>query len=896
MKHAEKVTKRVLEVLRLISNEYTATESAHKFYLNKHTVTCKRKNLHSKMNLKKTAQFIRKVTQPNLLILQIACIICFCSILSPLYSQSPLLDVEGTARINGLLELGHQDDSTSLFIGYNSGYSFHTGINNTYTGFKSGSVSTSGARNSFYGSSSGQDNTTGFENSFFGWINGERNTIGDRNSFFGSAAGNRNTSGRLNTFIGWNSGYLHESGVYNSFLGAQSGNGSKNGTRNTFLGANADVSDSFLPDSIDRAIAIGYNAQVGCHNCAFIVGRGVDSVNVGIGTSIPQKTLHVVGDVLIEGALRAINVSDSTSTYWGFMAGDSVETGELTNTFIGSLAGASNQSGFSNSFFGQTAGMSNQSGWSNSFFGHESGMLNVSGKWNSFFGKRSGMSNTSGTKNSFFGESAGKSNSEGNSNTMIGVLSGADNTEGNNNSFFGFDSGGNNTEGDFNVFLGYAAGEGNKTGNYNTTIGYYADLEFDSLEYVIAIGARANVECDNCAVIGGIDEYAVNLGIGTDSPEKRLHVVGESKMVGSLDLAESIDSTSIIIGRKAGVHGDFSSVRNNTFTGYRTGMNNVVGEDNTYFGSNAGVTNTDDNNSFFGSSAGLSAEGGNNTYVGASAGFQSLSGEYNTFIGSGAGVINVGGDNNVFIGANAGILNFAIDSLDFAIAIGSNAKVDCSDCAVIGNSNTNLGIGTQSPLATIHSKATSSDSHQQLLLEESSVDGSARIKFINANVDSNFWAIGTKPLADGKSDTAVMNILYSEGGSPSSVLKLFGNGNATLAGTLTESSDQRLKTNITALTGILPKILELSGYAYNWKNKIKPSEKQIGLMAQEVAAYFPELIHTNSEGLLSVSYTRFIPLLIEGIKEQQEMIDSQQEMIQNLLRNQNKIFKLLEEH
>jgi len=895
MKHDEKITKRELEVLRLISHEYTTSEIAHKLFISNHTATSHRKNLLSKMKVKNTAGLVRKAFLANLLTLQLVLFFCFSSIMSPLFGQTPLLDVDGTAKIDGLLQLGHQDDSTSLFIGYNSGYSFHTGMNNTYTGFKSGSMSTSGHSNSFYGSSSGQDNTTGFENSFFGRINGERNTIGDRNSFFGSQAGNRNTSGRLNTFIGYGSGFLHESGKFNSFLGAQSGNSRKNGTRNTFLGATTDVSDSFLPDSIDRAIAIGYNAKVGCHNCAVIGGTGVDSVNVGIGTSIPEKTLHVVGDVLIEGNLSAINGLDSTSTYWGFLAGDSINTGELTNTFFGSLAGASNKSGFSNSFFGQTAGMSNQSGWSNSFFGHESGMLNTSGKWNSFFGKRSGKNTTIGTRNSFFGESSGLSNSEGGSNTLIGVLSGQDNTIGNGNSFFGSDSGGNNTEGDYNVFLGYRSGEGNKTGNYNTTIGYDADLEFDSLEYAIAIGSRANVECDNCAVIGGIDEYAVNLGIGTASPEQRLHVVGESKIVGTLDLAESIDSTSLIIGRKAGVHGDFSSVRNNTFTGYRAGMNNVIGEDNTYYGSNTGVTNTDDNNSFFGSSAGLSSQGGNNTYIGASAGFQSLSGEYNTFIGSGAGVINVRGDNNVFIGANSG-MNVVTDSLDNAIAIGRNAKVDCSDCAVIGTSSTNLGIGTQSPQATIHSKTTATDTKQQLLLEETTEDGSVRIKFLNANVDTNSWSIGTKPLADGNSATAVMNFLYSEGGSPTSALKLFGDGNATLSGSLTENSDIRLKTNINLLTQVLPKLLLLNGYSYNWKDKSLSNESQIGLMAQEVESLFPELIRENPDGRLAVSYTRFVPLLIEGMKEQQNTIDKQQEMIETLLVNQKKILKQIEKH
>tara|TARA_Y100000385_G_C13104558_1_gene646707 strand:+ start:3191 stop:5725 length:2535 start_codon:yes stop_codon:yes gene_type:complete len=844
MKHAEKITKRELEVLRLISHEYTTSEIAHKLFISNHTATSHRKNLLSKMKVKNTAGLVRKAFLANLLTLQLVLFFCFSSIMSPLFGQTPLLDVDGTAKIDGLLQLGHHDDSTSLFIGYLSGYSSHMGHDNTFVGFKSGEMNSSGMQNSIYGSFSGQDNTSGFQNSFFGYKSGNRNTIGDRNSFFGSQAGNRNTSGRLNTFIGYLSGFLHESGIDNSFLGAQSGNSRKNGTRNTFLGASADVSESFLPDSIDRAIAIGYNAQVGCHNCAVIGGTGVDSVNVGIGTSIPQKKLHVVGDVLIEGNLSAVNDSDSTSTYWGFLAGDSINTGELTNTFFGSLAGASNKSGFSNSFFGQTAGMSNQSGRSNSFFGHESGMLNTSGKWNSFFGESSGL---------------------------------------------------NNSEGDYNVFLGYSSGKGNKTGNYNTTIGYDADLEFDSLEYAIAIGSRANVECDNCAVIGGIDEYAVNLGIGTASPEQRLYVVGESKIVGTLDLAESIDSTSLIIGRKAGVHGDFSSVRNNTFTGYRAGMNNVIGEDNTYYGSNTGVTNTDDNNSFFGSSAGLSSQGGNNTYIGASAGFLSLSGEYNTFIGSGAGVINVRGDNNVFIGANAG-MNVVTDSLDNAIAIGRNAKVDCSDCAVVGNSSTNLGIGTQSPQATIHSKTTATDTKQQLLLEETTQDGSVRIKFLNANVDTNSWSIGTKPLADGNSATAVMNFLYSEGGNPTSALKLFGDGNATLTGTLTENSDIRLKTNINLLAQVLPKLLLLNGYSYNWKNKSLSNESQIGLMAQEVESLFPELIRENPDGHLAVSYTRFVPLLIEGMKEQQNTIEKQQKMIETLLVNQKKILERIVKH
>jgi len=58
----------------------------------------------------------------------------------------------------------------------------------------------------------------------------------------------------------------------------------------TFVGVNAGSSR----DSLHNAIAIGYNANVGCDNCATIGGYGENAVYLGIGTGSPRASLHIV--------------------------------------------------------------------------------------------------------------------------------------------------------------------------------------------------------------------------------------------------------------------------------------------------------------------------------------------------------------------------------------------------------------------------------------------------------------------------------------------------------------------------------------------------------------------------------------------------------------------------
>lgn len=88
-----------------------------------------------------------------------------------------------------------------------------------------------------------------------------------------------------------------------------------------------------------------------------------------------------------------------------------------------------------------------------------------------------------------------------------------------------------------------------------------------------------------------------------------------------------------------------------------------------------------------------------------------------------------------------------------------------------------------------------------------------------------------------------------------------------LATAVAEWSDAALKTDVRPLVGSLEKLLSLRGVLYKWKNRGPESPDQMGLIAQEIEPYFPEVVVTDVDGLKSVRYSRLVAPLIEGFKE-----------------------------
>ena len=122
------------------------------------------------------------------------------------------------------------------------------------------------------------------------------------------------------------------------------------------------------------------------------------------------------------------------------------------------------------------------------------------------------------------------------------------------------------------------------------------------------------------------------------------------------------------------------------------------------------------------------------------------------------------------------------------------------------------------------------------------------------------------------------------------LFSLFSSGNATLGGTLTQSSDGRLKRDISSIPYALAAISKLDGVTYYWKDSRKSPEKQIGLIAQEVEKVFPEAVATDASGYKSVAYQNLIAPVINAIREVREWMFKTDERVQ-ALEEENKALK-----
>jgi Chaperone of endosialidase/Secretion system C-terminal sorting domain len=113
------------------------------------------------------------------------------------------------------------------------------------------------------------------------------------------------------------------------------------------------------------------------------------------------------------------------------------------------------------------------------------------------------------------------------------------------------------------------------------------------------------------------------------------------------------------------------------------------------------------------------------------------------------------------------------------------------------------------------------------------------------------------------------------------------------------TSDERLKTGIKNEESVMEKLLKLMPvtYTYDPKKQIErgmPSNLQHGLIAQRVQEIYPELVtnvvfpksinapkEEKAQEYLAVNYTSMIPLLIQGLKEQQAEINELKEILKS---------------
>ena len=114
--------------------------------------------------------------------------------------------------------------------------------------------------------------------------------------------------------------------------------------------------------------------------------------------------------------------------------------------------------------------------------------------------------------------------------------------------------------------------------------------------------------------------------------------------------------------------------------------------------------------------------------------------------------------------------------------------------------------------------------------------------------------------------TGTFNVFEVNGSSVVSAVDAFKPG----GGSWSTLSDIRLKKNIHTLDGALEKMLRLRGVNFEWKEPGKDGRLpgvQTGVIAQEVEKVFPEWVGTTPQGTKYVTFRGFEALTIEAVRE-----------------------------
>ena len=229
-----------------------------------------------------------------------------------------------------------------------------------------------------------------------------------------------------------------------------------------------------------------------------------------------------------------------------------------------------------------------------------------------------------------------------------------------------------------------------------------------------------------------------------------------------------------------------------------------------------------------------------------SAGYGNTSGSGNTFSGFAAGNQSDSGNNNIFIGYEAG---YYMHNGNNDIFVGVRAGYDNT----IGGSN-DIYIGNQgTPLGT----------------------------------EDNTIRIGTQGTGQGEQDAAYIAGIY--GKTTSGGIPIYINSNGQLG---TASSSLRFKEQVRDMGNRTNELMKLRPVTFLYKPEYANGENtlQYGLIAEEVAKVYPELVAYDNEGQpYTVRYQYLASMLLNEVqkqyrraKKQNEVIEAQQQEIEGL--------------
>ncbi|NNV57389.1 beta strand repeat-containing protein [Limnovirga soli] len=442
-------------------------------------------------------------------------------------------------------------DAQSLYFKVNnvvSGWLDAIGTNTSFGVDALTSIGSAGA-NTAIGHEVLHNNSTGIQNTGLGYQALMATTSGDYNTALGSYALTGITTATHNTAVGvFSLSSLSTGAAYanNTGIGYNAGYGMISSDYGTYLGYKATGSND-----LNSATAIGAYAKAEQSN-SLILGSvngkngATQTVRVGIGTTQPSTTLHLVGDLRIqtggEASGKVLTSDADGNANWNYPnAGWSLEGNAGTNPSTNFLGTTDAQSLLfkANSILAGQIDLDH----TNTSFGYQSLLNNTSGTSNVAFGDQSLKSNSSGTDNVAIGHATLYSNTTVNGNVGIGSQTLFNNVTGTGLTAIGayslLNSLGNN-----NIAIGQSALPTVVNSTGNIAIGNNTDVVSDVITDAILIGHGAKAGVSNSIILGDTGTVK-KVGIGTGYPSANFHVKGSLRFATGNEAAGKVLTSDV---------------------------------------------------------------------------------------------------------------------------------------------------------------------------------------------------------------------------------------------------------------------------------------------------------------------------------------------------------------
>lgn len=369
-----------------------------------------------------------------------------------------------------------------------------------------------------------------------------------------------------------------------------------------------------------------------------------------------------------------------------------------------------------------------------------------------------------------------------------------------------------------------------------------------------------------------------SVGIGTTTPSATLDVNGSINAAANyqigggrvLAIGDPNDG-NVFLGEASGQNNINGQGQGNIFAGGAAGYSNTNGKGNTFMGNGSGYSNTVGSwNSFVGFGAGNSNTGDVGTFLGSYAGYSNTTGIYNTFTGGNAGYSNTTGNNNTFTGLDAGFYNSTGGANTFMGFYSGNENSTGSFNTFYGSwtgyhnsGSNNLFVGTNAGY--------------------NNTSGNNNIYIDNqgpmSGTENNTIRIGTQGSGQGQQTAAYVAGIY---GVNNSGIPVFIDSNGQLG---TSGSSLRFKDNVLDMGASSSKLFQLRPVTFFYKPQYDDGSHslQYGLIAEEVAKVYPEMVAYDKDGQpYTVKYQLLAPMLLNELQKQHGIVTAQQKQIVDL--------------